>query len=63
LLTARERDVLVLLAEGLSNVEIGTRMYLGTGTVKDHVGPSAVFGLKRRIPAPSTVREERGVSG
>jgi DNA-binding NarL/FixJ family response regulator len=36
-LTVRERAVLVLIAEGLSNADIATRMHLGTGTVKDHV--------------------------
>ncbi|MGW2640854.1 response regulator [Streptomyces sp. NPDC001348] len=37
LLSERERDVLVLVAEGLSNAEIGTRIHLSAGTVKDHV--------------------------
>ncbi|SDN46750.1 two component transcriptional regulator, LuxR family [Streptomyces sp. cf386] len=37
LLTEREREVLVLIAEGLSNADIGARIHLSAGTVKDHV--------------------------
>ncbi|MGI5459803.1 response regulator [Streptomyces sp. CA-249302] len=36
-LTERERDVLVLVAEGLSNSGIAGRMHLSSATVKDHV--------------------------
>jgi DNA-binding NarL/FixJ family response regulator len=36
-LTEREREVLVLIAEGLSNADIGSRVHLSAGTVKDHV--------------------------
>ncbi|QFU92480.1 response regulator transcription factor [Amycolatopsis sp. YIM 10] len=36
-LTDRERDVLVLIAEGLSNADIGARVHLSVGTIKDHV--------------------------
>lgn len=36
-LTDRERAVLVLVSEGLSNADIGARMHLSIGTVKDHV--------------------------
>ncbi|MEU2431476.1 response regulator transcription factor [Streptomyces sp. NPDC007861] len=36
-LTERERAVLALVAEGLSNSDIAARMHLSTGTVKDHV--------------------------
>ncbi|MEU7476532.1 response regulator transcription factor [Lentzea sp. NPDC042327] len=37
LLTERERAVLVLIAEGLSNTDIGAQLHLSVGTVKDHV--------------------------
>jgi DNA-binding NarL/FixJ family response regulator len=36
-LTDREREVLCLVAEGLSNADIGIRIHLSAGTVKDHV--------------------------
>ena len=36
-LTERERRILVLLAEGKSNGEISAEVFLGIGTVKDHV--------------------------
>jgi DNA-binding NarL/FixJ family response regulator len=37
-LTPRERDVLALIGEGLSNTEIAQALTLGEGTIKTHVG-------------------------
>jgi DNA-binding NarL/FixJ family response regulator len=36
--TPRELDVLRLVAEGLSNQEIGQQLFIGSGTAKTHVG-------------------------
>ena len=37
-LTVRERDVLRLLADGLSNEEIGKRLFISPETVRTHIG-------------------------
>ncbi|MEU4157823.1 response regulator transcription factor [Actinoplanes sp. NPDC026670] len=37
-ITDREREVLSLIAAGLSNTEIAEHLYLGVGTVKTHIG-------------------------
>lgn len=37
-LTEREREVLVQVADGANNTEIGQRLYMAEGTVKTHIG-------------------------
>jgi DNA-binding NarL/FixJ family response regulator len=51
-LTAQERKVLELIGEGLTNRQIGERMYLAEKTVKNYVsGLFAKLGMERRTQA------------
>lgn len=51
-LTRRETEILALIAEGLSNREIGLRLYLAEKTVKNYVsGILAKLGMQRRTQA------------
>jgi two-component system, NarL family, response regulator DevR len=51
-LTAREREILGLITEGLTNRQIGERLFLAEKTVKNYVSAMlAKLGMERRTQA------------
>jgi DNA-binding NarL/FixJ family response regulator len=60
-LSARQREILKLVVEGLSNAEIAGRLYLSESTIKQHL--RAVYkelGVRNRTQAARTMREHAG---
>jgi DNA-binding NarL/FixJ family response regulator len=59
-LTEQERKILDLIGEGLTNRQIGERMYLAEKTVKNHVSSLlSKLGLQRRTQAAVLVTERK----
>jgi DNA-binding NarL/FixJ family response regulator len=51
-LTAREREIFILIGRGETNGEIASRLYLSESTVKAHVGRVlAKLDLRNRVEA------------
>ena len=61
-LTSRERQIVLMVAEGLSNKDVGRRLNLSEGTVKVHLhNIYGKLGVKNRtalVPIAHTYREE-----
>ncbi|HEY9327510.1 MAG TPA: response regulator transcription factor [Streptomyces sp.] len=64
-LTDRERDILALIGEGLTNREIGLRLYLAEKTIKNHISRLlAKLGVERRVQAAVIAAQmPRGTEG
>jgi DNA-binding NarL/FixJ family response regulator len=62
-LTEREAEVLGLIAEGLSNPEIATRLYVGEATVKTHINRIFAKTHSRDRAQASAYAHRHGLAG
>ena len=63
-LTAQERRILEFIGDGLTNRQIGERMFLAEKTVKNYVSSlMAKLGVERRVQAAVMVSEQRNTPG
>ncbi|MFC9787463.1 response regulator [Rhodococcus sp. NPDC127528] len=61
-LTAREAELLTLLAEGLTNKELGKRLFISEATVKTHLAHIyAKLGVETRAAAVSVALRRDGI--
>ncbi|MDQ3795470.1 MAG: response regulator transcription factor [Actinomycetota bacterium] len=57
ILSARQREILKLVVDGLSNAEIAGRLYLSESTVKQHLRATyKLLGVKNRTEAARLIR-------
>jgi DNA-binding NarL/FixJ family response regulator len=57
-LSARQREILEMVVEGLSNAEIAGRLYLSESTIKQHLrAVYKLLGVSNRTEAAKTMRE------
>lgn len=58
LLSARQREILKLVADGMSNAQIADRLYLSESTVKQHLRSAyKLLGVSNRTEAAALVRQ------
>jgi DNA-binding NarL/FixJ family response regulator len=60
-LSARQREILEMVVEGLSNAQIAGRLYLSESTIKQHLrAVYKVLGVRNRTEAAKTMGEHAG---
>ena len=56
-LSARQKEILELVVDGLSNAEIAGRLFLSESTVKQHLGAAyKLLGVSNRTEAANVIR-------